>query len=536
MKTHALGFRLRANAPEGQKRFPISLKIESGRSRTKPEALRGITEFVLHLRRYGENGSPDGRLPVSFFVEPSYWQRPDAQDRWIVGTANEFWQRLVVRYGLNLYCAACRQIALAMTGREDAIRAAVQHTKVLLDDRAGEAETLRGWSDKTGGWRYGDERMSLCSKDGSAFFFGTICERFHLTDPRTGASCFPPELGGAPLFWNSFDPFLGENTWAALIGPLQVAYLLKSSGAALTPECDEIRLARSLVPACLAMQSPIGGVYARPAAWGDSQERLISNETNLTLYAGLTMLKQMMLEIPQLSQQMVEVDKLRHGLLRYFRRYLYGNVDGELRLHACGAFFDEVFRPGMTANGQPARFAADVHTWGMSILGVDEIDALHGRGTCFRLWETVKRHTGFYSQASLSVPLSGIGFSSGPNDEPIHDVCSPEWTFGAINMCRVLAAEYDAAGPHHDAELASRLREDERSMLEGVSTFEMSPQTTFQSRAFPYVNRIADTGFGWQALPLASLCATAWAMLIQNGFNPFRLGGACASVPHADVV
>jgi hypothetical protein len=501
----------------------------------KPEALRGLTEFVLHLRPYGEIGSPDGRLPVSFFVEPCYWQRPDAQDRWIAGTANEFWQRLVVGYGLNLYCAACRQIALATTGREDAIWAAVQHTQMLLDDRAGEAETLRAWSDKSGGWRYGDERMSFDSQDGSAFFFGAICDRFQLTDPDTGASCFPPELGGAPLFWNLFDPFLGENTWAALIGPLQVAYLLKSSDA-LTPECDEVRLARSLVPACLAMRSPIGGVYARPAAWGHTQERLISNETNLTLYAGLTMLKQMMLEIPQLSQQMVEVDKLRHGLLRYFRRHLYGNVDGELRLHACGAFFDGAFWPGMTANGEPVRFAADVHTWGMSILGVDEIDALHGRGTCFRLWETVKRHTGFYSQASLSAPLSGIGFSSGPNGEPIHDVCSPEWTFGAINMCRVLAAEYDAAGPHHDAELASRLREDEQSMLEGVSMFEMSPRTTFQSRAFPYVNRIADTGFGWQALPVPSLCATAWAILIQNGFNPFRLGGAGASVPHADVV
>jgi hypothetical protein len=447
MERHAFGFRLPANTPEDQKRFPMSLKIESAHSRTKPEALRGLTEFVLHLRPYGENGSLDGRLPVSFFVEPSYWQLPDAQDRWIAGTANEFWQRLVIGYGLNLYCAACRQIALATTGREDAIRAAVQHTQVLLNDRAGEAETLRGWSDKNGGWLYGDERMSLGSQDGSAFFFGTICERFHLTDPRTGASCFPPELGGAPLFWNSFDPFLGENTWAALIGPLQVAYLLKSSGAVLTPECDEVRLARSLVPACLAMQSPVGGVYARPAARGQSQERLISNETNLTLYAGLTMLKQMMLEIPQLSQQMVEVDKLRHGLLRYFRRHLYGNVDGELRLHACGAFFDEVNRPGMTADGQPARFAADVHTWGMSILGVDEIDALHGQGTCFRLWETVKRHTAFYSRASLSAALSGIGFSSGPNGEPIHDVCSPEWTFGATNMCRVLAAEYDAAGP-----------------------------------------------------------------------------------------
>jgi hypothetical protein len=378
--------------------------------------------------------------------------------------------------------------------------------------------------------------MSLGSRDGSAFFFGTICERFHLTDPLTGASCLPAELGGAPLFWNFFDPFLGENTWAGLIAPLQVGYL-KSDGAALRPDSDELRLACSLVPACLAMQSATGGVYAWPASRGHGQERLISNETNLTLYAGLTMLKQMMIVLPQFSEEMALVDRLRRGLLRYFRHYLYGKVSGELRFHACGAFFDEVFRPGVMSNGQPARFGADVHTWGMTILGVNEIDSLHGRGACFRLWETVKRHTGYYPHASPSARLSGIGFSSGPNGKPIHDVCSPEWTFGAINMCRVLADEYDAAGPHHDAELASRLREDEQSMLEGVSMFEMSPATSFESCAFPYVNRIADTGFGWHALPLPSLCASAWAILIQNGFNPFRLGGnkvsTCSSISSA---
>lgn len=507
-----------------------AMKIEGDHSRTPPEAMRELTDFVLHARAYGENASP-GRLPVSFFVEPSYWQRPDAQDRWIAGTVYEFWQRLVVHFGLNLYCGACRQIALATTGLEEAIRAALQHTKLLLDDHAGEAKTLRGWSDKTGGWRYGDEQAFLGSQDGSAFFFATISERYHLTDPRTGASYFPAELGGAPLFWNSFDPFLGENSWAALIGPLQVAHLARSNGAAMRPECDGVRLARSLVPACLAMLSPVGGVYARPAAWDQRQERLISNETNLTLYAGLTMLKQTMREIPHLSEQVAEVEKLRQGLLRYFRHYLCGTVDGELRFHACGAFFDGVFRPGMTANGQPARFAADVHTWGMSILGVNEIDGRHGRGACFRLWQAVKRHTGFHAQAAPAAPLGGIGFSSGPAGEPIHDVCSPEWTFGAINMCRILAAEYDASGPHHDAELASRLRADERSMLEGVSMFEVSPPTPFPSRAYPYVNRVADTGFGWQALPVPCLCATSWAMLVETGFNPFRLGGDCVSVP-----
>ncbi len=501
--------------------------IGSGRNRAEPGVPRGLLEFVLHAGPFGDEGTSGDRLPVSFFVEPSYWRRPDAQDRRIAGTAVEFWQRLFLHHGLNLYCAACRQIALATTGREDAMSAADRHTRLLLDDRAGEAGSLRGWSDGAGDWRYGDDRRALTSREGSAFFFGAICERFHLTDPHTGSSHFPEELGGAPLSWNSYDPFLGENSWAALLGPLQVAFL-RSRGAAVDPDCAEVRLALSLVPACLAMQSPVGGVYARPAAAGRSQERLISNETNLTLYAGLSMLRRMAGDAPQLQARMAQVDSLRQGLMQYFRRHLLGRVDGEPRFHACGTFMDGVFRPGTMADGEPARFAADVHTWGMSILGVDEIDGRHGRGTCFRLWQTVKRHAGFYADGDPTGAVDGIGFSSGPGGEPVHDVCSPEWTFGAINMCRVLAAGYAAPGPHHDAGLAARLREDERSMLEGVSRFETSPGTAYPSRAFPYVNRLTDTGFGWHALPVPSLCATAWAMLVENGFNPFRLGGGSA--------
>ena len=168
-----------------------TLKIESHLSHTKPEVLRGLFEFVLHSGGHGQNDSRDGRLPVSFVVEPSYWRRRDAQDRWIAGTANEYWQRLVVHYGLNLYCAACRQIALAATGEEEAIRAADRHSRMLLDDCAGAMRPLRGWSDHGGNWRYGDERYSLASTKGSAYFFSAICDRYLLTDPLTGAAHLP---------------------------------------------------------------------------------------------------------------------------------------------------------------------------------------------------------------------------------------------------------------------------------------------------------------------------------------------------------
>ena len=92
-------------------------------------------------------------------------------------------------------------------------------------------------------------------------------------------------------------------------------------------------------------------------------------------------------------------------------------------------------------------------------------------------------------------------------------------------MCRVLASEYEATGPHRDPDLAARFRADEQSMLAGVEAFEFSPETNYAARAYPYVNRFCDTGFTWFASPVASLCSTAWAVLVREGFNPFRLGG-----------
>lgn len=499
--------------------------------RLQSEDVHSLAEFVLKVRPYGDDRLPQSDIPVSFFVDSSYWRQAGAQNDWIAGTKEAFAQRLIVHYGLNLYCAACRQIALATTGRADAIEASDRHTRMLLDDRIGDACALRGWSDKAGGWRYGDERACLPSRDGSAYFYSAISDRWRLSDPHTGKAALPDELGGSPLLWSFYDPFLGENSWAALIAPMQVAWL-KMAGSRLTADCDEMRLARSLVPACLAMKSSVGGVYARPAVFDQVQERLISNETNLTLYAGLTMLGQMMPIIRGLDRQIGEIERLRAGLLDYFRRHLCGIVDGELRFHACGCYFEDAFLPGKMATGQAVPFAADVHTWGLSILGVQEIDSRHGRGAAYRLWQAVKRHAGYYPDGNPSGPVRGIGYSSDAEGEPVHDVCSPEWTFGAINMCRILAAEYEASGLWQDVALASLVREDEKSMLEGVGSFEMSPRTPFESRAYPYVNRLVDTGFGWTALPVPCLSATAWAILIKNRFNPFRLGGEYLSTPH----
>ncbi|HEU4717110.1 MAG TPA: hypothetical protein VFU15_04725 [Bacteroidia bacterium] len=466
-------------------------------------------------------------FPSSYYVPASYWQKSDSMHPELLHAKIGCYQRLIIHYGLNLYCAACRQLALLTTEHPEAWEAIDAHTRLLLNGTIGETGCIRAWSDEGGMWQYGDNGTTFNRADNGAYFFGVISDRFSLADPFTAQTHFPAGQGGSRLEWIFYDPFLGENTWAALIAPMQVLFRRRSvEPTALSGNPAELQLAMSLIPACRAMQSRVGGVYARPAPHGKPLERLISNETNLTLYAGLCMMCQL---FPEISADPA-VKELMEGLLSYFRTVLFGREeDGRLRMHTCGSFTGDEFHPGIAADGEPARFAVDVHTWGMSILGVDEIDTMHGTGTCFELWQSVKQHAGFYPSQQPGEPIRGVGYSSGALGDPVHDICSPEWTFGAINMCRILAAEYDAPGQHYAPHLAKQLREDEKNMLDGVASFESSSELERNARSYPYVNKRCETGFGWHAFPVESLCATSWAILVRNGFNPFRTGGACLS-------
>jgi hypothetical protein len=491
--------------------------------RAAERSSEALLEFVLKVT----HGEDRASLPASYFVPRRYWEEAAAEHPEVHAGAAGYHLRLITHYCLNLYCAACRQLALATSDRDEARQVADRHTRLLLQEEAGETRRLRAFSDDSGQWLYGDEGTRLERRAGSAYFFGAICDRLELADPLTGKTHFPPELGGSRFRWSYYNPFLGESTWATLIAPLQIAWRKWRSGGAGADElaATELRLARSILPACKAMRTGIGAVYARPAASGEKQERLVVNEANLTLYAGLLMLRELSAELGDTSEHGGLIEELLAGLLSYFRSHLFGGRRGERRLHTCGMFADRGFLPDKGAGGQPVPFAADVHTWGMSILGVAEIDSRLGHGACLELWRTVKRHAGYYPDGCADRPIAGVGYSSTPDGRPVHDVCSPEWTFGAINMCRILAAEYNAPGPHRDPGIASLFRADERSLLAGVGPFEFSPETPFACRAYPYVNRFCDTGFTWFAIPAASLCATSWAILIRQRFNPFRLGG-----------
>ena len=193
-------------------------------------------------------------------------------------------------------------------------------------------------------------------------------------------------------------------------------------------------------------------------------------------------------------------------------------------------------------------FAVDCQTWGMAALGAQFIDENLGEGTAFEIWQNTKKYGGYYVEGFDRV--HGVGFSDINNTE--RNVCSAEWTFGAILMCRQLAKDYLEMGRD---DFAKELLEDADSMRAGVEALRVdvediqtvttseasgnqftwdrnwaqwgSPAVTNTSSglAYRYSNRRYEIPFGWWANPLPSLASTAWAIMNDRDFNPFELGG-----------
>jgi len=61
--------------------------------------------------------------------------------------------------------------------------------------------------------------------------------------------------------WNDYRPVLGENSWAHLLSPLQVAYEKFGTVAAIPSNDLSITMAINYVPSIVKMLSPIGAVF-----------------------------------------------------------------------------------------------------------------------------------------------------------------------------------------------------------------------------------------------------------------------------------
>jgi hypothetical protein len=383
-----------------------------------------------------------------------------------------------------------------------------------------------------------------------------------------------PDYQPGKVSWSDWKPITGENAWAFLIGPLQAAYIHYVIGqkSAFVPLSDPaIQNALDILPTFAVMQSSSGAVYYAPAGTVGNQGDMLVDpygvavENNFSLYAGLKIVSATLQAILTHDKRLRAKDKeiinralglvnvminggvilqnrTTSGLLAFFKNFAWRN--GEF---VQGGRADVPnSRVKWIPNLQPK--AVDVNTWGITALGPQQVDAWFGIGAAYENWQQVKRWGGY----GFGKTLWGVGFSDQDGNgidasgNYRHAILSTEWTAGAITMLRSMIAYYQTIPPESSRYLEvqrflERLKQDEQSMLAAIIKMRVNRYATIdfpgqpkhyqqllplgQTSPYVYASKRYLIPFGWYANPLPSTCATAWIMMLADGYNPFVYGG-----------
>lgn len=423
-------------------------------------------EFILRTK------SDVTDMPRSYRIDPSFWAsvKSDPND------AQNIAERIIASYGLNIYDGACFQMAAALGGHPERAR---DQTMRLLSGVAGSVDIAANVFP----FSYGEKKWTGPEP---SYYMRTITDQFIRRDPLTGS----------PVEWMDWKPITGENAWANLIGPLQSLYVTK--GAAISYDEPEIQLAINHLPVFKAMQSHLGGLYYS-ANDGDALCTEISVENNASSLAGLRLLKEILLMINGHQDKIVLIDEITNGIVEFLKKVAYDH-DSSI-FHQGGVVYGDSLLPSND-------FAVDCQTWVLTVLGQHDVDSWFGPGTALKIWENTKKRAGVFGKSGK---LLGVGYTDG------HKVMSSEWTFGAINMCRVLSAQYSSVDPAASASLKA----DANSMMAGVQALRVTLPD--QTVGYKYASERYWIPFGWWANPVPSMTATAWSIMLDHGFNPFSL-------------
>ena len=319
--------------------------------------------------------------------------------------------------------------------------------------------------------------------------------------------------------------------------------------------------ALAALPAFLARQSSIGAVYYEPSLVNPHR---VSVENNISLYAGLRILEQTLRAERATEAGLSAAAQARiaaalqsigalinggrterassRGLLSFFRAQAWQN--GEF---VQGGVADDPLTHSAWQASSVAR-AVDTNTWGIAALGTELIDRWFGFGAAFGNWQRVKS----WGAYGVGQELWGVGYSDldGNGQEPDgryrQGILSAEWTGGAITMVRNMIHYYEhlsAADPNRGCAVAflKSLRVDEQALYRGMRALRvdrylggsfpgMPPDREylrlFNGGAYLYASKRYWIPFGWYANPLPSTCATAWAIMVADRFDPLGFGGA----------
>ncbi len=547
------------------------------------------------------------QLPLSFYDTPAYWGEHVCRDSdcTVVDEYNPQTYTLLPRpspagelqtervnthNGVNIYDAATWQIAL-MLGQSRSHLPLPHHQDTY--DLISNQNLLLQYG-HFGDSPYPSERQNRALTSGPVFVynqhqvndprraysFRMLPLQWLAADPFTGTSyarflrgaglpAGPTDYTLGRLSWTDWKPITGENAWAFFIGPLQAAAIhfhIDEQGRYVPLNDPAIDNALHILPTFAAMQSKEGGVYYAPAGTIANQgttpvdPNFVSVENNISLYAGLRILKGVLQttlanQAGLSAEQRIRINRGLHtcttmlnggmiegrstrGIVAFLRQNAWN--DGEF---VQGGWAD---KPGLANSWQPfiGLKAVDVNTWGVAAIGTATIDAWHGFGAAFRLWQNVKAWGG-YGQGTT---LWGVGFSNqdgnGRDAQGNYHatILSAEWSFGALTMVRDMRKHYQSAHVQSEQkkraqEICRILQEDEDSMLAAMDRLQLRAyaQAGFPGKPhnfdklFPlptdptlYASSRFFIPFGWYANPLPSTCATAWRVMVLYGFNPFH--------------
>eukprot|EP01012_Entosiphon_sulcatum_P002737 TRINITY_DN1063_c0_g1_i1.p1 TRINITY_DN1063_c0_g1~~TRINITY_DN1063_c0_g1_i1.p1 ORF type:complete len:547 (-),score=116.20 TRINITY_DN1063_c0_g1_i1:500-2140(-) len=445
-------------------------------------------------------------------------------------------EEMLTAAGCNIYDSALWAIALSLMGEH----ALPQNyfANILLPGKTVQLGNLRGdaacrgviaWGECTD--TDGNGGCGLCYGDGptngdktlptaNAYFFRMISDWWAF-DGTVDVRCPEKNLRWT---WNEWRPVLGENAWVNLLGTLHTVYQRYGQKPASIPDnAPEVQLAVNFIPAVQKMLlSSVGGVYYAPRnifSYTDPDAGSgLSIENNISLLAGLKALYYLITNKPDSAHKhYLPIIQDLIGRVTGFIRLSY---DPENSYFRQGGRFNKSTGQFEWGQGDSPSFAVDCQTWAVAVIGADTVDSWFGSGASLRIWETTKALGGYSPQPNGHV--KGLGFTT--NHE---QVFSGEWTLGAVNWLRVMAAESS-----YDDTVKSGLLAEADYMLQSVEselkmTVQMRDGTTVE--AVKYANKRYYIPFGWYANPLPSVASSAWALMLDQSFNPFMLTGAYSS-------
>jgi hypothetical protein len=265
-------------------------------------------------------------------------------------------------------------------------------------------------------------------------------------------------------------------------------------------------MALNILPSLVKVLRPNGAVAFSPnnTLNGNRDSGYdVSTENNASLLGGLKMLRYIFTTKGIYFDRLADINLLIDSI----ERYIKSSYDPA----------NQYFRQGGTYYNPPLfewsqDFAVDCQTWVLSVINPLLIDQWFGIGTSHAIWQKTKL-LGGYTCDGVTGYCQGLGFSHNTDDR----VFSGEWTLGGVNMLRIFAREY--SNPAYLTE-ATYMRDAIEAHLLQTHTINGVSVT-----GVLYANKRYFIPFGWWANPVLSTASSSWAVMADNDFNPFYLGG-----------